>query len=417
MNIKEYINHMKGVRGDRSFAFLAERCETSEKNPFRIRPAEPIKADEVLVCVLCGANRNEGDYIREYNGYLKKVDEFVKNSPKLKGYNIRVCVAVCNFGKYHNTDRARYLQHLKQYDYKKYKKMISELPPEIKEEILNPCYIQDIFNATMLPRISENKSETMRNIRRLNFVTHCHGAYEVVEMEDKMSEKLAILGYTDSDKEQIFAQQMSLNFNPEGAKNHAKSRFFNIQSAADSHNQQTTLLEEYLLMNPSDFGIAYIKHKNIKTLMCAQVDKRGVEGNPPPVYVVRSVEDLFRDTMEVMSDKNNDETKEPEEEDYVSEHSFMGFSPKSNMSRGAKKIQKIAGNILENSLLNSVRQNNDEFVPLPSFLTLAAGDRTERFEIAKAYIKGWKMIAKTMAEDPSKLAAYKAYRQKHTIEL
>ena len=417
MNIKEYINHMKGVRGDRSFAFLAERCETSEKNPFRIRPAEPIKADEVLVCVLCGANRNEGDYIREYNGYLKKVDEFVKNSPKLKGYNIRVCVAVCNFGKYHDTDRARDLQHLKQYDYKKYKKMISELPPEIKEEILNPCYIKDIFNATMLPRISENKSETMRNIRRLNFVTHCHGAYEVVEMEDKMSEKLAILGYTDSDKEQIFAQQMSLNFNPEGAKNHAKSRFFNIQSAADSHNQQTTLLEEYLLMNPSDFGIAYIKHKNIKTLMCAQVDKRGVEGNPPPVYVVRSVEDLFRDTMEVMSDKNNNETKEPEEEDYVSEHSFMGFSPKSNMSKGAKKMQKIAGNILENSLLNSVRQKKDEFVPLPPFLTLAAGDRTERLEIAKAYIKGWKMVGKTMLVDPTKLAAYNAYRRRHTIEL
>ena len=295
--------------------------------------------------------------------------------------------------------------------------MISELPPEIKEEILNPCYIQDIFNATMLPRISENKSETMRNIRRLNFVTHCHGAYEVVEMEDKMSEKLAILGYTDSDKEQIFSQQMSLNFNPEGAKNHAKSRFFNIQSAADSHNQQTTLLEEYLLMNPSDFGIAYIKHKNIKTLMCAQVDKRGVEGNPPPVYVVRSVEDLFRDTMEVMSDKNNDETKEPEEEDYVSEHSFMGFSPKSNMSRGAKKMQKIAGNILENSLLNSVRQKTDEFVPLPPFLTLAAGDRTERLEIAKAYIKGWKMVGKTMLVDPAKLAAYNAYRRRRTIEL
>ena len=88
-----------------------------------------------------------------------------------------------------------------------------------------------------------------------------------IELEDKIYKTTKKMGYTDGEQKQIFAQQMILNFNPEGAKSHARSRFITIQSAADTHNQYTNFMEEYLLMNPSDFGIAYIEHKNIKTLM------------------------------------------------------------------------------------------------------------------------------------------------------
>ena len=90
MNIRKYIDHMKSIRGDRSFAFLAERCETSPENPYSIRPADKIGPDEVLVCMLCRSSNDNRDYIREYNGYLKQVDEFVKASPKLKDKKVRV---------------------------------------------------------------------------------------------------------------------------------------------------------------------------------------------------------------------------------------------------------------------------------------------------------------------------------------
>ncbi len=55
------------------------------------------------------------------------------------------------------------------------------------------------------------------------------------------------MGYTEEEQKQIFAQQMILSFNPEGAKSHALSRFITIQSAADTHNQYTNFMEEYLL--------------------------------------------------------------------------------------------------------------------------------------------------------------------------
>ena len=422
MNIREYINYMKSVRGDRSFAFLAERCETSEKNPFRIRPAEPIKADEVLVCMLCGANRDNEDHIREYNGYLKQVDEFVKKSPKLKDKKVRVCVAVCNFGKYHDTDMARHLQYMRYANNKEYEEIVSCMSPEVKEEILTPCYIQDIFDATILPRISSNTThqslnDVLKNIRRLNFVTPCHGADEAIELEDKIYKTTKKMGYTDDEQKQIFAQQMILNFNPEGAKSHARSCFITIQSAADTHNHYTNFMEEYLLMRPSDFGFIHLNSKNVNILMCAQVDKRGIEGNPPPVYVVRPIEEVMREAMEARKNIARDEVKDPEEEKYATEHSFMGFSPKANMSKGALKIQKIAGNILENAVVNSVSQTSDNFIPLPSFLSLAANDRAERFEIAKANLKGWKISLKMIPVSMNKIASYNAYRREHTIEI
>ena len=423
MNIREYIDYMKSIRGDRSFAFLAERCETSPENPYRIRPADKIGPDEVLVCMLCGSSNDNRDYIREYNGYLKQVDEFVKASPKLKDKKVRVCVAICNFGKYHDTDMARYLQHIKHSDPQEYTSIINSMLPETKEEMTNPAYIQDIFDATIKPRISHNdtirqsQGRALRNMRRLNFVTHCNGAFVAIELEDKTLSKTKVLGFSSNEQDQIFANQMVLNFNPEGAKNHSRSKFITIQSASDTHNPHTNFMEEYLLMRPRDFGFMYYSSKNINTLMCAQVDKAGIEGNPPRVYIARPIEEVMEEAARARADAIKNETKEPEEEKYVGEHSFMGFTPKPNMSQGAIKIQKLAGNILENAVYNSTEQTIEEFVPLPSFMNLAANDRNERFEIAKAYLKGWQITGELMITSSKKVAAHNAHRRRYTVEL
>lgn len=423
MNIKEYINHLKTIRGDKSFAFLAERCETDAENPYRIRPAAPVKADETLVLVLCGANRDNYDHIREYNGYLKQVDDFVKQSPKLKDKKVRVCVAVCNFGKYHNTDAARELQHLKFSEPETYEDIITTMSPEAREEMLNPAYIQDIFDAAYMPRISHNNSIrqshhwALANMRRLNIVAHCHGSYVAMALEDKLMSQTKKLGYSYDEQDKLVAQQLVLNFNPECAKHHARSQFVCLQSAADTHNPYTTYMEEYLLMKPQDFGLLYAADKNINTLMCAQVDKRGIEGNPPRVWIARPIEEVMREAHEARVNAVKNETKEPEEEKFVGEHSFMGFTPKANMSKSALKMQGIARNILENGVANSLQQKLGESHPLPSFMSLAANDNKERFELVKAYFTGHKISLKVMAVRGSKLAQHNAYRCSHTIEL
>ena len=93
MNIKEITAAFKAERRGISFAFLAERTETSADSPYRIKPAETVRPDETLVCVI-GGSGGKGDHIREYNGYLKQTDTFVKNVPELKGKPVRVCVVV-----------------------------------------------------------------------------------------------------------------------------------------------------------------------------------------------------------------------------------------------------------------------------------------------------------------------------------
>ena len=152
MNIKEITAAFKARRRGISFAFLAERTETSADSPYRIKPAGTIRPDETLVCVI-GGSGGKGDHIREYNGYLKQTDAFVKNVPELKGKPVRVCVAVCNFGDFHHDRLARrclyYSAHVQSFD-----EVVAGLSAQEKEETLKPAYIRDIFEQTLLPRIS-----------------------------------------------------------------------------------------------------------------------------------------------------------------------------------------------------------------------------------------------------------------------
>ena len=328
MNIKEYIEKMKAERGGKSFAFLAERCETSPENPYRIRPAAPLKPDEVAVVVLCGAGSMENDHIRDYNGYLKKVDEFIKTSPKLRNKKTRVVVAICNFGKFHNPKLARHLQHLEHGTPDDFKKEVNKLSADIREETLNPAYIQDIFNLTLLPRISDqhNRRYSLRRslcfTRRATFVTHCHGAYEAFSLEKMLGKKMTSLGFDTNEQSQIFSQFMSLNYAPDSAKHFAESPFVSVQSAADNHIQDKTFFEEWLLMKGKDFGVCFLPKKSGNILMCAQVDKSGIEGNPPKVWVAKEIGDFFEERHRAMAEAIKNDWREPEEEKFADEHSF-----------------------------------------------------------------------------------------------
>ena len=77
MNIEEYYDKLKLERKGKSFAFLAERVEKSADAPYGIAVAKPIEPDDVVVLFLAG-NGGKGKHLKEYNGYLKKIDNFIK---------------------------------------------------------------------------------------------------------------------------------------------------------------------------------------------------------------------------------------------------------------------------------------------------------------------------------------------------
>ena len=159
-------------------------------------------------------------------------------------------------------------------------------------------------------------------------------------------------------------------------------------------------------MSPEDFGVCYLTKKWGRTLMCAQVDKAGVEGNPKRVYKLVDPEEWFRNI-------GNDNLPKT-----LGEHDFMGFEPVSNMSTGALQLQVFANNILKNALNNSLQQGGDNFIPLPKIQNLVANTLQDKCAFAKAAIKGFRLEQKVIFMDRSKIDAYANWRRSiPTVEL
>ena len=109
--------------------------------------------------------------------------------------------------------------------------------------------------------------------------------------------------------------------------------------------------------------------------------------------------------------------REPEEEKFADEHSFLGFKPKNNMSNGALRLQAFANNILENTVINSHQQSLYIPVPLPAIQNLAANNFNERAKFARARLKGYKLEFENSFANTNKVVQHKTWRVNHTIEI
>ena len=211
------------------------------------------------------------------------------------------------------------------------------------------------------------------------------------------------LGYSTAEQKLVLSRLMVLNYAPDCPYTASASSFVSIESAADDHNQLQTAFKEFLQMTKPDFGLCRLPSREGNVFMCAKIDKSGIEGNPPKVYSLVPVEEFW----DKLSHKNKaDDSREPEENDTADEHSFLGFAPKSNMSRGALKMQHFANNILKNAVLNSLAQNRNETIPLPDVKHLAAHTRQEKFAFARAYLTGYQLSAKFLTFSKKKLMQF-----------
>lgn len=412
MDLETYINKLGRQRQGNSFAFLAERCKTSADAPYRIRPAERISAEENCVLVLAGTG-GTGINIRGYNSVLKKVDGFIKSHADFVSEKVRTCVAVCDFGKFHADKTAREALYYESVAPERLPQLKYNLPEHFWAETFNPEYIKDIFNTAVLPRIAGdegrvrlNQTEAKQNIRRLNIVAHCHGGYVAMKLEQLMNAKMTELGYAPEEQKELKSQFFVLCYNPDCPKNDSELRFLSIESAKDGHNQYNHYLKEWLLMSHKDFGVCYLPKKWGRTLMCAQVDRAGIEGNQDKEIQLISAEEWF-------AGLRNTEQKKT-----LGEHDFMGFIPKDNMSRGAMKLQSFANNILKNAVRNSLQQGKEAWVPLPNIQNLAADNLQQKFEFAKAVINGFKLELEMERTNKNKIDEFACYRKSiKTVEL
>lgn len=407
LNITDHIEEWRKCRNGLSFAFLAERCPTSDEAPYRITPASPLLPEENCVVVLAGTG-GKGINLRGYNGMLKQTDNFVKNNVDLSHSPVRVCVAVCDFGKKHFDKVARKGAYYETWWPQELASLKHNLPEDCVDETFNPAYIQDIFEQVVLPRIvSENGNERIplrqaeQNIRRLNIVAHCHGAFVATRLEKLMDNKMNELRYSQEEQLKIKSQLLVLAYNPDCPKYISKFRFISIESSQDRHNEYQSYLREWLLMSPKDFGVCFIPKSFGQALMCAQVDKFGIEGNPSRKAERISGSEWFKQVHGVDTGR----------EKRLSEHNFLGFEPVGNMSKGALKLQTFANNILKNAIKNSQSQSGDNFIPLPNIQPLTANTLGQRLEFARAAIIGYKLMMQMQREDRSKIDAHANWRR------
>lgn len=402
MNITNHIEDCRKQRNGLSFAFLAERCPTSDDAPHRIRPAFPILPEENCVLVLPGTGGRKIN-LRDYNGMLKQTDNFVKNNIDSASTPVRVCVAICDFGEQHLDKIARKSAYFEAWYPQYVESLKHDIPQACLQETFNPLYIKDIFETAILPRITSQDgngrlplNQAQQNIRRLNIVAHCHGAYVATQLEKLMDEKMNELGYLPEEQQKIKSQLLVLAYNPDCPKHISKFRFISVESSQDQHNEYQTYLREWLLMKPKDFGVCFIPKCFGQTLMCAKIDKSGIEGNPPREIKLLSPQEWFMQ----MNDINTGKEKE------LGEHNFLGFEPIGNMSKGALKLQKFANNILKNAIKNSQQQSEGNFIPLPNIQHLTANTLRERLEFAQAAITGHKLLLQVQHTDKSKIDTY-----------
>ena len=401
MNIYQHIKELKEKNQGKSFAVLAERCETSEENPHRIKIAQPLKPEETCVVIIPGMHEKENDqYLRLYNSILKKVHDFVNKTPEFTENQVRVCVTVRSLGKFHDYEKASDGLYYEKMWPNAYQNMKERTPQDYREETFNPQYINDIFNSVILPRISQKEGserisleQAKKNIRRLNLLLHCNGGYVTMQLEKILNKKMTELQYSKDEQKQIKSQLLVLAYNPNCPKVYSEFNFISIESALDSHNKYQNYIREYLLMKPHNFGICYIGKKWGKSLICSRVNNKK--------KALKQINDIDLYKERELAYKLG----------YIGEHEFMGFEPAPNMSSSAKKLQQFANNILYNAIHNSLKQNEDNFVPLPKIQNLVSKNFQQKCDFAKAAITGYLIEQKTLFSDLKKIDQYANWRR------
>ena len=389
MNIEEHIQNLRKKANGCSFSILAERCVTSSDAPYRIKKAKPIKRDDVVVLCIAGYG---GDKInlRGYNSMLKKVDRFVKSE---FGGKPRVVVACSEFGDFHDRKLARKALHYKVSWPKHVEELKRSVSDKYYEETFNPKYIKDIFEEVIEPRILDDNGkrlkfdEALKNIRRVNIVSHCHGGYVAMVLETMMNKRMEELGYSLNERDKITQQLLILGYNPDCPYVVSKAKFIGIVSSQDRSNRYNNYMREWLLMKPHYFGVGYMPKRWGRTLIGDMVNSSWGE-----VKEIGEDADLFR----------------PQKG--VNEHEFIGFEPIEGMSKTGELLQKFSANVLYNGIDNSLKQDK-KFVYIPNIRKLTARNFSDRVLFAKSAIIGYKLEKMLYKVDKKEIDAYANYRR------
>ncbi len=232
-------------------------------------------------------------------------------------------------------------------------------------------YIEKLFNATLLPRISDNGKRlpldvAQRRVRKINFVAHCHGAYVAKKLEEKARTKMHELGYSPREIKDVLAQMLVVAHAPSCNFNNSDALFVSFMSAFDT-----------IVDTPVNWVKAYIdqmRKQDIKYMVenkKTDIKHRWLPRGP--VFLDKKHGNMF---LIARGFDFNLNTASPSSDEHDNTH--YDFMDKQN------ELNLIAADILSSGIENSLRQSK-KFVPLPSIPDLMCRPDTDANTIKKAF--------------------------------
>ena len=348
MNVEDFYNVRK-KESQKSFAFFIKRC-AHQGNNHGIEICNDFQKVQVVVV---GGTTLKGRLLRDNNGLLKKVDDFVFKKCLFKPQDVQVCCAVCSFGKFFDADVSRRLLMLSYQDYPTFEENLEDFSEEAQAEYLMPNYVLEIFNTLFRPRLFDAQgcflpfNEVYDLFRKLIFVVFCHGAYTMLKLEEKLKSVLEQSSYSAKQRKRLLSNIVVVAYSPDCPLGVSQFEFISLASASDLQTKHANGFVDYVHRGffVQDCGLCYLPKSKGNVFYCAKYSKFGVEGN---ALIVRSV-----DPNVWFEERGKEEPKE--ENRCLGEHGFLGFEAFPNMSQAALSLQRVGRTILRRAIIFSLQ--------------------------------------------------------------
>ncbi len=309
---------------------IGQRVEKDEENPMGWKNIDEIQPTKTCVLFL-GGDGTISD--KRANGYLKSIEQLFQREQMSE--DVALYSVVYDFGGWNDRDIVFNANNARSHLMQEHKRNVKTKHP-LNDDTIKPRYIKKIFDTAFLPRISDkngkkiSKEEAMQNIRKLNIVAHCHGAYTFLKLEEMMSDKMKELGYTKQEQEQIQKELLCVAHAPYCPLGVSKSTLISFCSAQDDEvsHYNNFQMEIANLNRQEEMKLSYFPEKQGNVFICSSLGE-GVE-----------------------------------------EHNFIGYDiNQKGLSNEGKAILALSGRAIVNGVRGSIRNE-----PLTDTGTLVCGN-------------------------------------------
>lgn len=338
---------------------IGQRVKKSEQYPYGWKQIDEINPDQTCVIVLGGDGAKTD---RATNAYIRDIQKYILQPMDL---DVSIYGVVYDFSENEDTSASRYAL------FKRYRQNTCGpsrrdeiLSKDIHENQLNPKYIEKLYKTLIEPRISRklgnerlkiSQEQASINIRKMNIVAHCHGAFVALKLEEMMQQKMTELGYSKDERNMIQSQMLVIAHSPACPLGCSKSQFISFISARDLNPNDMKVTSSSNLMNN------YLRNKMREDM---RYTDDILEGKQP-------TKDNFSLDVSYIPGKQGNafiaKQKYPygEEVFMVDEREHGTFLPDADQTKDGNILLGLSTYALINGVENSLQQK-DKLVPLES---------------------------------------------------